>query len=147
MQKIQLHLDNAGILKEGHPRSEKWRLTLTSCKKDELERLIFRRTSRKRLHLVQINPTIVERSYQTEAIRRITETFDPQKSRKPLLVIATRTGKTRTAIALIDLLIRANWVKRVLFLADRTAQSRLKAESSLRRSSVRTYASNSLFAN
>nr|WP_242050535.1 DEAD/DEAH box helicase family protein [Oculatella sp. FACHB-28] len=90
-------------------------------KKDELERLIFRRTSRKRLHLVQIDPKIVERSYQTEAIRRITENFDQQKSRKALLVMATGTGKTRTAIALVDLLIRANWVKRVLFLADRTA--------------------------
>ncbi|HEY9631712.1 MAG TPA: DEAD/DEAH box helicase family protein [Coleofasciculaceae cyanobacterium] len=90
-------------------------------KKDELERLIFRRTSRKRLHLVQVNPAIVERSYQTEAIRRITEEFDPKKSRKSLLVMATGTGKTRTAIALVDLLIRANWVKRVLFLADRTA--------------------------
>ncbi|MBD3886257.1 DEAD/DEAH box helicase family protein [Phormidium tenue FACHB-886] len=90
-------------------------------KKDELERLIFRRTSRKRLHLVQINKKIVERSYQTEAIRRITEGFDQKKSRKSLLVMATGTGKTRTAIALIDLLIRGNWVKRVLFLADRTA--------------------------
>ncbi|MEP0981868.1 DEAD/DEAH box helicase family protein [Leptolyngbya sp. AS-A5] len=88
-------------------------------KKDELERLIFRRTNRKRLHLVQINPAIVERSYQTEAIRRITEAFDQKNSRKALLVMATGTGKTRTAIALVDLLIRANWVKRVLFLADR----------------------------
>ena len=88
-------------------------------KKNELERLIFRRTNRKRLHLVQVNPSIVERSYQTEAIRRITETFDQKKGRKSLLVMATGTGKTRTAIALVDLLMRANWVKRVLFLADR----------------------------
>ena len=90
-------------------------------KKDELERLIFRRTHRKRLHLVQVNPSIVERSYQTEAIRRITETFDEKKGRKALLVMATGTGKTRTAIALVDLLMKANWVKRVLFLADRNA--------------------------
>jgi type I restriction enzyme R subunit len=90
-------------------------------KKDELERLIFRRTHRKRLHLVQVNANIVNRSYQTEAIRRITETFDPKKGRKSLLVMATGTGKTRTAIALIDLLMRANWVKRTLFLADRNA--------------------------
>lgn len=89
--------------------------------KDELERLIFRRTHRKRLHLVQVNPSIVERSYQIEAIRRITETFDEKKGRKALLVMATGTGKTRTAIALVDLLMRANWVKRVLFLADRNA--------------------------
>lgn len=90
-------------------------------KKDELERLIFRRTNRKRLHLVQVNPAIVNRSYQSEAIRRIAEDFDQRKSRKALLVMATGTGKTRTAIALIDLLIKANWVKRVLFLADRNA--------------------------
>jgi len=90
-------------------------------KKDELERLIFRRTSRKRLHIVQVNSSIVNRSYQTEAIRRIADTFDQKKSRKALLVMATGTGKTRTAIALVDLLIKANWVKRVLFLADRTA--------------------------
>lgn len=90
-------------------------------KKDELERLIFRRTHRKRLHLIQVNPSIVERSYQTEAIRRITETFDEKKGRKALLVMATGTGKTRTAIALVDLLMKANWVKRVLFLADRNA--------------------------
>ncbi|WP_066380399.1 DEAD/DEAH box helicase family protein [Anabaena sp. CA = ATCC 33047] len=90
-------------------------------KKDELERLIFRRTHRKRLHLVNINPAIVERSYQTLAIRSITEAFDDRKERKALLVMATGTGKTRTAIALVDLLMRANWVKRVLFLADRNA--------------------------
>lgn len=90
-------------------------------KKEELERLIFRRTSRKRLHLVQIDPSFKLHTYQTEAICRITEAFDEKKSRKALVVMATGTGKTRTAIALVDLLIRANWVKRVLFLADRNA--------------------------
>ena len=35
--------------------------------------------------------------------------------------MATGSGKTRTVIALVDQLMRANWVKRVLFLADRTA--------------------------
>ncbi len=33
--------------------------------------------------------------------------------------MATGTGKTRTAIALVDVLQRAGWVKRALFLADR----------------------------
>lgn len=90
-------------------------------KKDELELIIFRRTHRKKLHLVQINQNIVNRGYQIEAIRRISETFDVTKKRKALLVMATGTGKTRTAIALVDLLMRANAVKRVLFLADRNA--------------------------
>lgn len=31
------------------------------------------------------------------------------------------TGKTRTAISLVDVLTRHNWVKNILFLADRTA--------------------------
>ena len=35
--------------------------------------------------------------------------------------MATGAGKTRTVIALADLLMRANWAKRVLFLADRVA--------------------------
>ena len=35
--------------------------------------------------------------------------------------MATGTGKTRTAIALVDLLQRAGWVKRALFLADRVS--------------------------
>lgn len=90
-------------------------------KRDELERLIFRRANRKPLHRVHVNKEIVERTYQTEAIRRITETLDEQSRRKALLVMGTGTGKTRTAIALIDVLMRANWVKRVLFLADRNA--------------------------
>src|SRR5262249_17142729 len=63
----------------------------------------------------------VERFYEQRAIRRVAEAFERDKQRKALLVMATGAGKTRTVIALADLLMRANWVKRVLFLADRTA--------------------------
>jgi type I restriction enzyme, R subunit len=90
-------------------------------KKDELERLIWRRQNQKALSSIKINTDIVERSYQIEAINRITEKFDKDKGLKALLVMATGTGKTRTIIALVDVLKRANWVKRVLFLADRKA--------------------------
>ncbi|NEO45585.1 MAG: DEAD/DEAH box helicase family protein [Moorea sp. SIO4A3] len=89
-------------------------------KKDELERIIFRRSHRKSLNVVIPNKDIAGRCYQREAIRRITETFDQDKKRKALLVMATGTGKTRVAISLVDLLMRGEWVKRVLFLADRT---------------------------
>ena len=89
-------------------------------KKAELERLIHRRANAKRLSLMQTNAAISGRSYQLEAIRRITEGLT-KKERRHLLVMATGTGKTRTAIALVDVLRRANWVKRVLFLADRKA--------------------------
>ncbi len=89
-------------------------------KKDELQRLIWRRTNTKPLQLAMPDATIAGRSYQTEAIRRMSDKF-ANKSRKALLVMATGTGKTRTAIALVDVLLNANWIKRVLFLADRTS--------------------------
>lgn len=90
-------------------------------KKAELELLIQRRTSRKKLAEAEISKTIVERYYQTRAIRRVSEAFETDNSRKALLVMATESGKTRVVIALCDLLMRCNWAKRVLFLADRVA--------------------------
>jgi type I restriction enzyme R subunit len=90
-------------------------------KKAELQLLVQRRTIRKPLAGVAINDAIVERFYQTRAIRRISETFEKDHQRKALVVMATGAGKTRTVIALCDLLMRCNWVKRVLFLADRIA--------------------------
>ena len=99
------------------------RQVLGFLKKEELQRILFRRSNRKRLSAVAINEKIAGkgRPYQKEAIRRIADTFEHGNRRKALLVMATGTGKTRTAIALIDLLKRANWVNRVLFLADRKA--------------------------
>lgn len=87
--------------------------------KDSLQYLVnFQRGSRKALDEVSPNPAIAGRLYQLEAIKRITERFTANY-RKALIVQATGTGKTRVAISLTDLLIRANWVKRVLFLCDR----------------------------
>ena len=90
-------------------------------KKDELQLLVQRRTSSKPLAEMVINSAIVERHYQQRAIRRISETFEKDHQRKALVVMATGAGKTRTVIALVDLLQRANWAKRILFLADRVA--------------------------
>ncbi len=90
-------------------------------KKAELELLIQRRQSRRPLGQAPVNAAIVERHYQTRAIRRIAEAFERDRDRKALLVMATGAGKTRTVIALADLLMRCNWAKRVLFLADRVA--------------------------
>ncbi len=91
-------------------------------RKDELQRLIWRRSNDHPLRSIDIDQNIAgfERPYQIEAIKRITETFT-ERNRKALLVMATGTGKTRTAIGLVDVLMRANWVKRVLFLADRNS--------------------------
>jgi type I restriction enzyme R subunit len=90
-------------------------------KKAELELVIQRRETRRSLAEATISPTIVERHYQTRAIRRIAEAFERDHDRKALLVMATGAGKTRTVIALCDLLMRCNWAKRVVFLADRVA--------------------------
>jgi type I restriction enzyme R subunit len=90
-------------------------------KKAELELAIQRRGTRKPLAAAEIDGAIVERFYQTRAIRRIAEAFERDHDRKALVVMATGAGKTRTVIALCDLLMRCNWAKRVLFLADRVA--------------------------
>ena len=90
-------------------------------KKPELELMIQRRTSRKSLASAPVNKQIVERFYQERAIRRIGDAFEKDCERKALVVMATGAGKTRTVIALVDLLMRCNWAKRILFLADRVA--------------------------
>jgi type I restriction enzyme, R subunit len=87
--------------------------------KDELQTLVHRRTQRGPLSMQPI-PSITNRYYQQAAIKATTDAFDNHK-REALLVMATGTGKTRTAAALIDVLSKAGWVKRVLFLADRNA--------------------------
>jgi type I restriction enzyme R subunit len=88
--------------------------------KDELQMLIQRRTSKKTLATQTINKTITERPYQHEAIRCVTEAL-AKYQREALLIMATGSGKTRVSASIVDLLSKANWVKRVLFLADRNA--------------------------
>lgn len=90
-------------------------------KKPELELLVQRRSSRKKLAEATIDSSIIERYYQTRAVRRVGATFEVDNQRKSLLVMATGSGKTRTVIALADVLMRSNWAKRILFLADRVA--------------------------
>lgn len=96
--------------------------------KAELEFLIEKRKSRADIRNFQVNTAIAGRPYQLEAIKRIAETLVVQKegalkgkNREALLVMATGSGKTRTAAAAVDMFVKGNWAKRVLFLADRNA--------------------------
>jgi len=96
--------------------------------KDELQLLIDRRTTRKDLRTFKVDKNIAGRPYQLEAIKRVSEnlgqTHDGRyvgTKRESLLVMATGSGKTRTAAAIVDMLTKCNWAKRVLFLADRNA--------------------------
>lgn len=86
---------------------------------DELELMIQRR-SRGKITDLKISDEITNRPYQKMAITSICEHFN-NNNRRGLLVMATGTGKTRVAISLVDVLARNNWVKNVLFLADRTS--------------------------
>ena len=88
--------------------------------REDLQKLMNRRTERCALEAVPISDRITDRYYQKEAIRAVCGQM-AQGFRRHLLVMATGTGKTRTAASLTDVLSRGGWVTNVLFLADRTA--------------------------
>lgn len=88
--------------------------------KADLEKLMNRRDTRKKLKTIAIDEKITDRYYQIEAIRAVCEHFE-EGFRKALIVMATGTGKTRTASSLTDVLSRGGYITNILFLADRTA--------------------------
>lgn len=88
--------------------------------RDDLERYEYIRRNRKPLVAELINTNIASRDYQVHAIRSVMEGIE-RKRRTFLLVMTTGTGKTRTTIAMVDAMMRARWVDRVLFLVDRIA--------------------------
>lgn len=88
--------------------------------KDELAWLMFKRKNKQSLYNPDIKDEITNRAYQKIAINHVCDTFENNR-RKALLVMATGSGKTRTAISLVDVMLRRKWVKNILFLADRTA--------------------------
>lgn len=88
--------------------------------KNDLERMLHIRRHKEPLAGQTINFAITNRDYQIEAIKRVSRAFDDEQ-RKALLVMATGTGKTRTAMSLIDVFLKANQARKVLFVADRDA--------------------------
>ena len=80
--------------------------------------LLSMRTSLKH---ITVDKDIAGRYYQESAIKAVCHSFDEKNRRKALLVMATGSGKTRTVIALCDVLLKAGWVKNILFLADRNS--------------------------
>lgn len=97
-------------------------------REDELQLMIDRRVSRKDLRSFEVNRKISGRPYQLEAIQRVAETLSKERhgqlrggQRQVLMVMATGSGKTRTSAAIVDMMTKCNWAKRVLFLADRKA--------------------------
>ncbi len=86
----------------------------------DFERMQFLRENNKVLSSERIKTNIAGRPYQIQAIRAVLEKIE-NKHRKFLLVMATGTGKTRTCMGLLDVLMRSNWVQKVLFIVDRIA--------------------------
>lgn len=88
--------------------------------KNDLQKLMNRRSEKKDLLSVVIDDRMTDRYYQKEAIRAVCEHIE-QGYRRNLLVMATGTGKTRTAASLTDVMSRGGYATNILFLADRTA--------------------------
>lgn len=97
------------------------RKVATVYSKRDLEKLFNLRTMRTSLTRVTVNRNIADRYYQEAAIKAVCDSFDPRNRRKALLVMATGSGKTRTIVALCDVLLQHGWVKNILFLADRNS--------------------------
>ena len=89
--------------------------------KRDLEKWFNLLTMRTSLRNVMVNKDIAGRYYQEAAIKAVCNSFDEKNRRKALIVMATGSGKTRTVIALCDVLLKNGWVKNILFLADRNS--------------------------
>lgn len=89
--------------------------------KRDLEKWFNLLAMRTSLEHVTVDKNIADRYYQEAAIKAVCRSFDEKNRRKALLVMATGSGKTRTVIALCDCLLKAGWVKNILFLADRNS--------------------------
>ncbi len=89
--------------------------------KRDLEKWFNLLTMRTSLKHVTVDKKIADRYYQESAVKAVCNSFDEKNRRKALLVMATGSGKTRTIIALCDVLLKAGWVKNILFLADRNS--------------------------
>ncbi|CAM1379162.1 DEAD/DEAH box helicase family protein [Fretibacterium fastidiosum] len=89
--------------------------------KRDLEKLFNLQRMRSGLKNIVVDKAIADRYYQEAAIKAVCDSFGQKNRRKALLVMATGSGKTRTVIALVKVLLEQGWIKNVLFLADRNS--------------------------
>ena len=86
---------------------------------DDLERQLYQNKNKKNLSEIPIRDEIINRSYQIEAVERVSEGIDKLAKRKFLLTMATGTGKTRVSMEIIDRMLKSKRAQRILFLVDR----------------------------
>ena len=97
------------------------RIVSSIYSKRDLEKLFNLQRNKESLKNVSVNENIAGRYYQIGAIKAVCEALDTKNKRKSLLVMATGSGKTRTVIGLVDVLLKKGWIKNILFLADRNS--------------------------
>lgn len=102
-------------------RYEQERFVSEIYSKRDLEKEFNKMEMRTELTHIHIKNEISDRYYQKDAIHAVCHAFDVERRRKALLVMATGSGKTRTCISIVDVLMRHGWVKNILFLADRNS--------------------------
>lgn len=97
-----------------------WREIHSFFPKSELVRALQKKSALQTFKpsTLEVDDTITDRGYQKRVIKSVLTAFEAYQMRA-LLVMATGTGKTRVSASLSDVLIRAGWVRKVLFLADR----------------------------
>jgi len=119
-EKIFIYLTNGKEVQFWNHAFEPLRKVATFHTQQDLERMIFQNMNRViKFHTIPINTEIIDRPYQNQAVSQVLQRFE-KGFRKSLVVMATGTGKTRVAMAMIDVLLKSNRVQRILFLTDRT---------------------------
>lgn len=104
--------------REAHPHTVK-----TFFAQADLERRAAARATRRDLMQVETDRRVAGRPYQLDCIDTLCREVAAGRT-KMLVEMATGTGKTRTAAALIKRLFEAGAVTRVLFLVDRITLAR-----------------------
>ena len=88
--------------------------------KEEMHRALKKKTAliHNKPTAYKVDDAITDRGYQKRVINAVLRQYEEHQTRA-LLVMATGTGKTRVSASISDILIRAKWANKVLFLADR----------------------------
>jgi type I restriction enzyme R subunit len=89
----------------------------------DLQRRMQLAKSRQNLSNIKISPKILDRSKNIEIVKQVLNHLE-KGNKKALINMATGTGKTRVAMAIVDALIRANYIRNVLFVVDRISLGR-----------------------
>ncbi|MBE5767613.1 MAG: DUF4145 domain-containing protein [Clostridiales bacterium] len=87
--------------------------------RQDLARMVNMFPRRSSMAKIKVNQALADRPYQRGAVLSVCRAFSRENRRRALVTMAPGAGKTRTAIALTDVLTRYKWAKRVLFLSDR----------------------------